>query len=300
MNLFETTILLEKMHLSTFKKSHFLPQLEVLRAIHVPSIFWVATPEVKTRNATARAQEKKVSGPGNRIARSMAVWSCSWNPEKWSYSSWLRDYLVITNCYIPFFNLVRFSELKSYHPTEPKTKSSPTQTRFIFFSKESINLVPIWATCAMGRLSGNRVVPASWSSRHRSHRWWDWSEPCLLPARCSGSKTRALRLQIDAKVFLTLPTLAPNEVLESLDTLPMSANKNKLEVGNFSTFRFKQKTILSIQLCSVSLETSTLGSMWSPWNWESGRRPNFLLLFLIFFILPDLHSFQKQASVVTS
>lgn len=133
MNLFETTILLEKMHLSTFKKSHFLPQLEVLRAIHVPSIFWVATPEVKTRNATARAQEKKVSGPGNRIARSMAVWSCSWNPEKWSYSSWLRDYLVITNCYISFFNLVRFSELKSYHPTEPKTKSSPTQTRFIFF-----------------------------------------------------------------------------------------------------------------------------------------------------------------------
>lgn len=113
MNLFETTILLEKMHLSTFKKSHFLPQLEVLRAIHVPSIFWVATPEVKTRNATARAQEKKVSGPGNRIARSMAVWSCSWNPEKWSYSSWLRDYLVITNCYIP---LIIWSDSLSSSP----------------------------------------------------------------------------------------------------------------------------------------------------------------------------------------
>ena len=199
MNLFETTILLEKMHLSTFKKSHFLPQLEVLRAIHVPSIFWVATPEVKTRNATARAQEKKVSGPGNRIARSMAVWSCSWNPEKWSYSSWLRDYLVITNCYIPFFI---WSDSLSSSPIiqlNPKQNLPQLKPDSYFSPKNPSILCPFELCVPWVGLSGNRVVPASWSSGHRSHRWWDWSEPCLLPARFSESKTRALRLQIDAK-----------------------------------------------------------------------------------------------------
>ena len=294
--------------------------------------FWVATPEVKTRNATARAQEKKVSGPGNRIGwpyeavawiqRNGATyggflkWWYPQNTPKWSflvgkpmvvgyhhfrkhpYSSWLRDYLVIANCYISFFiwsDSLSSSPITQLNPN----KIFPNSNQIHFSPKNPSILCPFelrvpWVVFLF------RVVPASWSSRHRSHRWWDWSEPCLLPARFSGSKTRALRLQIDAKVFLTLATLAPNELLESLDTLPMSANKKILEVGNFSTFRFKQKTILSIQLCSVSLETSTLGSMWSPWNWESGRRPNFLLLFLILFILPDLHSFQKQASVVTS
>ena len=65
------------------------------------------------------------------------------------------------------------------------------------------------------------------------------------------------------------------DFLESLDTLPMSANKKKLEVGKFSTFRFKQKTILRIQLCSVSLETSTLGSVAVELRiWQASELPS--------------------------
>ena len=67
MKFFETTKLLEKMHLSTFKKITLPASTWSFESYPCSIHFWVATPEVKTRNATARAQEKKVSGPGNRI-----------------------------------------------------------------------------------------------------------------------------------------------------------------------------------------------------------------------------------------